>query len=44
MIRDPALPSLAGRYLFADTYGAVPDLRIAQLSTSGLGREHQPRA
>ena len=35
VIRDPALPSLAGRYLFADSFGAIDDLRIAQLSASG---------
>jgi glucose/arabinose dehydrogenase len=35
VIRDPGLPALAGRYVYADSYGAVPDLRTIALSPTG---------
>jgi glucose/arabinose dehydrogenase len=35
VIRDPGLPSLAGRYVYADTFGALPGLHTIALSPSG---------
>jgi len=35
VVRDPALPSLRGRYVYADTYGAVPGVRSVRLFPGG---------
>ena len=35
VVRDPSLPSLLGRYVYADTYGAVPGIRALSLAPAG---------